>query len=301
MSTTAPRLVFPTATGRAALAELTRVPWSELSHAYGKGNVGSGLHEDVQASLTMLGERGREAFDEALDTLFSNIFHQGTIYEATAYAVPFLAAFIADPAVPARRARGVGLLLGAIAIASSIETEDGSHSGSFGEGVAEHTRQAFSSSDASLRAAEAAFPALRRLVAAIAELVATEAPTDEDRARVADLFELLEQADADDEDEEDEDGDDEQAVPAAAVFASVRVSHPKFGQGSLTGRDGDKARVSFDDGVERLLLERFLTVVALGLVCSSAAWGWAALVCAGAAALPSLMAAWHRSRRCKNP
>ena len=259
----APSLVLPTATGRGALADLPRVPWSELAHAYGKGNVGPGLHEDVQASLAMLGEPGRGPFDDALEALFSNVCHQGTIYEATAYAVPFLAALIADPNVPARRARGVGLLLGAVAIAASFETDDGTRSGSFGDGVSEKTREAFSLSDGSLRAAEAAFPALRRLVVAIAELTTADAPTDEDRARVGDLFELLENDDAEDDgEEEDDDGDDEEPRAPAAAFASVRVRHAKFGEGSLIGKDGEKARVKFDDGVERLLLERFVTVLA---------------------------------------
>lgn len=246
--------------GRAALADLPRVPWSELAHAYGRGNVGPALHEDVRASLAMLGDRGREPFDEAVDTLFSNICHQGTIYEATAYAVPFLAALIADPALPARRARAIGLLLGAIAIAASFEKDDGSSAGSFGEDVALRARQAFLSSDASLRAAEAAFPALRRIIVAIVELLATDAPTDEDRARVGDLFELLENDDAEDDavDEDDSEGDDQESAPRPA-FASVRVRHTKFGEGALVGRDGDKVRVQFDDGVERLLLERFVT------------------------------------------
>lgn len=258
----APELVLPTAIGRAALADLPRVPWSELSHAYGKGNVGPSLHEDVSASLAMLGDQGREAYDDALEALFSNVCHQGTIYEATAYAVPFLAALVADPRVSDRRARGIGLLLGSIAIASSVETDDGTRSGSFGDGVAESTRQAFFVSEPLLRAAEVAHPPLRRLVVAIAELIAAEAPTDEDRARIGDLFELLQNDEAyDDGDEEDEGGDDDDAPAARATLPAVRVRHVKFGEGLLVERDGEKVRVVFDDGVVRVLLERFVTLL----------------------------------------
>ncbi|WP_227982231.1 hypothetical protein [Nocardia spumae] len=62
---------------------LESVSWAELGHAYGSA-------EDVPELLRRLqGAEGEAA--EALRELFGNIWHQGTVYSATAHAVPFLA------------------------------------------------------------------------------------------------------------------------------------------------------------------------------------------------------------------
>jgi HEAT repeat protein len=58
---------------------LDDIDWSELRHAYGSAS-------DVPALLRALAD-GEE---EPLNELFGNIHHQGTVYEATSYAVPFL-------------------------------------------------------------------------------------------------------------------------------------------------------------------------------------------------------------------
>ncbi|MFE4701200.1 hypothetical protein ACFRIC_29490 [Streptomyces sp. NPDC056738] len=65
-------------------AELDDVPWSELDHAYGPA-------EDVPELIRALYGHDEEAADEAVYELYGNIHHQGTIYEASAPAVPFLA------------------------------------------------------------------------------------------------------------------------------------------------------------------------------------------------------------------
>jgi hypothetical protein len=44
-------LVVPSVSGKAALAELDRVPWDELRHWYGHGRVGPDLHADLRATL----------------------------------------------------------------------------------------------------------------------------------------------------------------------------------------------------------------------------------------------------------
>jgi len=80
---------------RDALAGLDEVPWGELEHAYGSA-------EDVPGQLRALrspasGERG-----QALNELYGNIFHQGSRYEASAYAVPFLARLACEPGTPQR-------------------------------------------------------------------------------------------------------------------------------------------------------------------------------------------------------
>ncbi len=59
------------------------VPWKALNHAYGSS-------EDVPELIKNLSTSDSELFDETLDELFGNIWHQGTVYEATTYALPFL-------------------------------------------------------------------------------------------------------------------------------------------------------------------------------------------------------------------
>ncbi|MET7981235.1 MULTISPECIES: hypothetical protein [unclassified Streptomyces] len=65
-------------------AELDDVRWSDLTHAYGPA-------EDVPELIRALYEDDEEAADEAVHELYGNIHHQGTIYQASAPAVPFLA------------------------------------------------------------------------------------------------------------------------------------------------------------------------------------------------------------------
>lgn len=67
---------------------LDAVPWSTLTHAYGPAT-------DVPEVLRRLAA-GESA---ALDELFSNIWHQGTVYPATAPAVPFLLELLASKTV----------------------------------------------------------------------------------------------------------------------------------------------------------------------------------------------------------
>ena len=65
---------------------LDSIPWKDLKHAYGSA-------EDVPDLLRSLRAASPDnAYDEGspLWCLFGNIWHQGTIYEATSYAVPFL-------------------------------------------------------------------------------------------------------------------------------------------------------------------------------------------------------------------
>lgn len=73
------------------LAGLDAIDWSQLEHAYGPA-------EDVPGLLRALRSTSTEERAEAMQTLYGNIFHQGTRYEATAFAVPFLARLALDPA-----------------------------------------------------------------------------------------------------------------------------------------------------------------------------------------------------------
>lgn len=62
---------------------LDNINWADLGHAYGSA-------ADVPDLLRDLLSDNEEVLNETFETLFSNIWHQGTVYEASAYAVPFL-------------------------------------------------------------------------------------------------------------------------------------------------------------------------------------------------------------------
>jgi hypothetical protein len=93
------------------LERLNSVRWSELLHAYGSAC-------DVPGQLRALTSQNKTKREEALAARFGNILHQGTVYEATAYAVPFLVELAADPSTHGR-ADVVGL------ICAVAESEDG--------------------------------------------------------------------------------------------------------------------------------------------------------------------------------
>ncbi len=69
---------------------LDRVSWAGLTHAYGPADDVPDLLRDL-VSPDAARRRG------ALGELNGNIYHQGTIYEATAYAVPFLLEVLTAP------------------------------------------------------------------------------------------------------------------------------------------------------------------------------------------------------------
>jgi hypothetical protein len=69
---------------RGFLEGLNEVDWAELGHAYGRAH-------DVPGQITALCGPDEAVREGALMSLFGNIFHQGTRYSASPYAVPFLA------------------------------------------------------------------------------------------------------------------------------------------------------------------------------------------------------------------
>ncbi|MCA9490778.1 MAG: hypothetical protein KC621_12705 [Myxococcales bacterium] len=71
----------------AALQAVDAVPWTELEHAYGPA-------EDVPAQLRALALGTPEERVEALDALGGNVFHQGTVYEATPPVARFVVALV---------------------------------------------------------------------------------------------------------------------------------------------------------------------------------------------------------------
>lgn len=88
------------------LEALAAVDWKKLHHAYGTA-------EDVPNQLRALISHDAKQRDEALYALHGNIWHQGTIYEATSRVVPFLWEILSGPE-PCDRS-GLAALIGAIA------------------------------------------------------------------------------------------------------------------------------------------------------------------------------------------
>lgn len=76
---------------------LDRIPWDELTHAYGPASDVPGLLRELRTASPDL-----EGEDSPLWHLFGNIWHQGTVYEATPHAVPFLIELAADRGTPDR-------------------------------------------------------------------------------------------------------------------------------------------------------------------------------------------------------
>ncbi|WP_043404395.1 hypothetical protein [Streptomyces pluripotens] len=92
-------------------AGIDQVDWSQLRHAYGSA-------EDVPALLRDLASPVEETAAEAEQELWGSIVHQGTVYTATAPAVPFLARLVAEGV---RRSALVGMLG---VIAGSVDEHD---------------------------------------------------------------------------------------------------------------------------------------------------------------------------------
>lgn len=93
-------------------ADLDDIQWHTLTHAYGTA-------EDVPALIRALYEGGEQA-QEALGELYGTVYHQGSVYEASAPAVPFLAH--AARHAPAQRA-SLLMLLAALADHTPEDTE----------------------------------------------------------------------------------------------------------------------------------------------------------------------------------
>jgi hypothetical protein len=97
-----------------ALEDIDDIDWASLNHAYGSA-------EDVPQTLRDAVGADEEVADEAIGHLYGSIYHQGTLYTATPWAVPFVAELAADPRTP-RRVHLVNLL-GAIAASDDAKPE----------------------------------------------------------------------------------------------------------------------------------------------------------------------------------
>ena len=77
------------------LEGLTSIPWSKLKHAYGTA-------EDVPVAIQNLLDKKREVRKEAFENLSTSIIHQGTVYQATPYTIPFFYELLASAEVKNR-------------------------------------------------------------------------------------------------------------------------------------------------------------------------------------------------------
>jgi hypothetical protein len=127
----------PTAGGRAALRELARVPWSTLLHANGRGGAPErpGINPFTKRAVVIKAVPSPEVFlrdlasddaptREAAHELIEWILvYEGVAFEATAAAVPFLAALAAGDDCP-DRTRVVKDLLLMLAACADVEDFD---------------------------------------------------------------------------------------------------------------------------------------------------------------------------------
>ncbi|WP_146069685.1 hypothetical protein [Arthrobacter sp. B0490] len=147
-------LYQPSGTGFDALNELDQVDWSQLEHAYGRGHVPLGSAYDVSFALTgdvprSLAALRTDPFLALSDGLYSNICHQGTVYEATVHAVPFIAAVAAGDVSHEIRIPLLALL-GHISVGGSYITHRGSRGGALGDQIGVLVTESIASSMARL-------------------------------------------------------------------------------------------------------------------------------------------------------
>ncbi|TMG51826.1 MAG: hypothetical protein E6H89_07860 [Chloroflexi bacterium] len=95
------------------LEGLDAVPWHQLHHAYGRADDVPSLLRDVAIGSETVRER-------AIDQLFGCLDHQGTVYEASAFAVPFLAEIAGDKRTPFRWRVWVLVLLAGLADGNEV-------------------------------------------------------------------------------------------------------------------------------------------------------------------------------------
>jgi tetratricopeptide (TPR) repeat protein len=77
----------------AVLAGIEAIPWHDIHHAYGPA-------DDIPDQLRMLLSDDPEVQGDAWELLFSNICHQGDVWEATPYTIPFFLRMLAYEGPP---------------------------------------------------------------------------------------------------------------------------------------------------------------------------------------------------------
>jgi|GEM_PF-1874592 len=77
------------------LEGLDAINWSELHHAYGSA-------ADVPGQIRSLTSSDTAVFDHAIWAMFGNIYHQGSRWEASPYAIPFLCELVNNKSIQKR-------------------------------------------------------------------------------------------------------------------------------------------------------------------------------------------------------
>ncbi|WP_129646330.1 HEAT repeat domain-containing protein [Peristeroidobacter agariperforans] len=90
-----------------SISELDEIPWERLSHAYG-------VASDVPGQIRCLYSGAPAERERAIEELFPNIWHQGTVYEATDFALPFLIELLRNKGVPEPQRDDLALLIACI-------------------------------------------------------------------------------------------------------------------------------------------------------------------------------------------
>jgi hypothetical protein len=75
------------------LGGMNDINWAELNHAYGEAT-------DIPSLLRALLSHNPDHRDFALELLFQTVWHQGTVYAASAYIVPFLTQLLVHQETP---------------------------------------------------------------------------------------------------------------------------------------------------------------------------------------------------------
>ena len=97
---------------------LDEINWSQLHHAYGEAS-------DVPVLFRQLLSKDKVIVDKAIYELFGNIWHQGTVYEVSATAVPFLQEILKSPEIDEQIKKSLACLLASMA--DGYDTIDGSY------------------------------------------------------------------------------------------------------------------------------------------------------------------------------
>ena len=100
------------------LEGLDEINWSQLHHAYGKAS-------DVPSLIHQLLSNDKNATDKAIYELFGNIYHQHTVYEASAYAIPFLQEILNNPEITNSIKISVACLIASMV--DSYDIQDGNY------------------------------------------------------------------------------------------------------------------------------------------------------------------------------
>ena len=90
-----------------ALDQLDAIPWSQISHAHGPAS-------DVPNQIRALASPDAADRNAAFGELFGNIWHQGTVYEASIHALPFLIELLRNEVVPEPDRASLAMLVACI-------------------------------------------------------------------------------------------------------------------------------------------------------------------------------------------